>query len=67
MLVPDFTDTLKYAVVAGAVTGGDLTVIANAPKPPRQAILQRLFPHGVPPVGLVFGAIEPTVIMSACF
>ena len=32
-LVPGFTETLKYAIVAGAVTGGDLTIIANAPNP----------------------------------
>ena len=32
-LVPGFTDGLKYAVVAGAVSGGGLTVIANAPNP----------------------------------
>jgi hypothetical protein len=32
-LVPGFTDSLKYAVVAGAVSGGGLTVIANAPNP----------------------------------
>lgn len=40
-LVPSFTDPLKYAVVAGAVTGGGLTVIANAPN--RQA---RIFSSG---------------------
>ena len=32
-LVPGFTDGLKYAVVAGAVAGGGLTIIANAPNP----------------------------------
>jgi hypothetical protein len=66
-LVPGFTDALKYAVVAGAVTGGGLTVIANAPNPAGQAILQRYFPDGVSPIGLLLGAIGPTLIMSACF
>jgi hypothetical protein len=66
-LVPSFTDALKYAVVAGAVTGGGLTVIANAPNPAGQAILQRFFPDGVSPLGLLVGALFPTVIMSACF
>jgi hypothetical protein len=42
-LVPDFSDSLKYAVVAGAVTGGGLTVIANAPNPAGQSILARHF------------------------
>lgn len=66
-LVPGFTDTLKYAVVAGAVTGGGLTVIANAPNPAGQAILQRFFAAGVSPLGLLIGALLPTAVMSACF
>jgi hypothetical protein len=66
-LVPGFTDELKYAVVAGAVTGGGLTVIANAPNPAGQNILQRYFPSGVSPLGLLAGALPPTVIMSLCF
>jgi Na+/H+ antiporter NhaD/arsenite permease-like protein len=66
-LVPGFTDPLKYAVVAGAVTGGGLTVIANAPNPAGQAILSRYFPEGVSPLALVLAALTPTAIMSACF
>ena len=66
-LVPGFTDALKYAVVAGAVTGGGLTVIANAPNPAGQAILQRFFPEGISPLGLLLGALAPTAIMSAAF
>jgi hypothetical protein len=66
-LVPNFTDELKYAVVAGAVTGGGLTVIANAPNPAGQSILQRYFPDGVSPLGLLAGAVVPTLIMAACF
>lgn len=66
-LVPGFTDSLKYAVVAGAVTGGGLTVIANAPNPAGQNILQRFFPDGVGPVGLALGALLPTVILAVCF
>ena len=66
-LVPGFTDTMKYAVVAGAVTGGGLTVIANAPNPAGQAILQRFFPDGVSPLGLLVGALVPTLVMSVCF
>jgi Na+/H+ antiporter NhaD/arsenite permease-like protein len=66
-LVPDFTDELKYAVVAGAVTGGGLTVIANAPNPAGQSILQRYFPQGVSPLGLFIGALLPTVIMGVAF
>ena len=66
-LVPGFTDELKYAVVAGAVTGGGLTVIANAPNPAGQSILQRYFPRGIAPLGLLAGALVPTVIMGVCF
>ncbi len=66
-LVPGFTEELKYAVVAGAVTGGGLTVIANAPNPAGQSILQRYFPGGVSPLGLLAGALFPTLMMSACF
>lgn len=66
-LVPGFTENLKYAVVAGAVTGGGLTVIANAPNPAGQSILQRFFPNGVSPMGLLMGALIPTVIMALAF
>ncbi len=66
-LVPGFTDSLKYAVVAGAVAGGGLTVIANAPNPAGQAILKQHFENGVSPVKLLMSAIVPTVIMILCF
>jgi Na+/H+ antiporter NhaD/arsenite permease-like protein len=66
-LVPDFTAALKHAVVAGAVTGGGLTVIANAPNPAGQAILARFFPEGVAPLKLFLGAFVPTLIMAGCF
>jgi hypothetical protein len=66
-LVPGFTDELKYAVVAGAVTGGGLTVIANAPNPAGQAILARFFPDGVSALFLALGAVVPTSILAACF
>ena len=66
-LVPGFTDELKYAVVAGAVTGGGLTVIANAPNPAGQSILKKYFPDGVSPAGLLKGALLPTAIMGLCF
>ena len=62
-LVPGFTDGLKYAVVAGAVAGGGLTVIANAPNPAGQSILKKYFKDGVSPMGLLGGALIPTVIM----
>jgi len=66
-LVPGFTDPLKYAVVAGAVAGGGLTVIANAPNPAGQAILARYFPQGVEPLRLLVAALTPTAVMAVCF
>jgi hypothetical protein len=67
-LVPGLSDPLKYAVVAGAVTGGGLTVIANAPNPAGQSILQSHFgPNGVNPGKLFLAAIVPTIVMGAAF
>ncbi len=66
-LVPGLTDNLKYAVVAGAVAGGGLTVIANAPNPAGQAILKKYFKNGISPAGLLTAALIPTIIMLACF
>ena len=65
--MPGFSDALKYAVVAGAVVGGGLTVIANAPNPAGQSILSRFFPEGVSPLRLLFGAFVPTIIRAAVF
>ena len=66
-LVPHFSDQLKYAIMAGAVTGGGLTVIANAPNPVGQAILEPAFgENGVAPLGLFLAAIIPTIIVGAC-
>lgn len=66
-LVPGFTDSLKYAVVAGAVTGGGLTVIANAPNPAGQSLLKNYFSNGVSPILLLKYALVPTFIMALCF
>jgi len=66
-LVPEFGDAARYAVVAGAVTGGGLTVIANAPNPAGQAALAKHFPEGVSPLGLLAGAAFPTVVMALAF
>lgn len=66
-LVPGFSDAAKYAVVAGAVAGGGLTVIANAPNPAGLSVLQRFFPEGFSPVKLAAAALLPTLVMAACF
>jgi hypothetical protein len=61
-LVPDLDDRLKIAIVEGAVTGGGLTVIANAPNPVGQALLGRFFDNAVAPLSLFAGALVPTLI-----
>ena len=66
-LVPNLDDSLKLAVVQGAVTGGGLTVIANAPNPAGQALLGRFFGGAVHPLYLLAGAAIPTLIAAAAF
>ena len=65
--VEGVSDAFKYSMVAGAVTGGGLTVIANAPNPAGQALLGRFFPDGILPIGLLAGALLPTIIAGAIF
>ncbi len=66
-LVPNLTDELKLAVVQGAVVGGGLTVIANAPNPAGQALLGRFFNGAISPFGLLAGALVPTLIAASIF
>ncbi len=69
-LVEGISDELKYALVAGAVTGGGLTVIANAPNPAGVGILQdaKVFnDEGISPLGLFLGALMPTLVAIAFF
>ena len=66
-LVPNLGEELKLAVVQGAVVGGGLTVIANAPNPAGQALLGRFFDGAISPLGLLAGAIVPTLIAAFAF
>jgi Na+/H+ antiporter NhaD/arsenite permease-like protein len=69
-LVEGITPELKYALVAGAVTGGGLTVIANAPNPAGAGILQSseaFKGEGISPLGLFLGALMPTAIAVLFF
>jgi Na+/H+ antiporter NhaD/arsenite permease-like protein len=69
-LVEGISDELKYALVAGAVTGGGLTVIANAPNPAGIGILQsaKVFKdEGISPLGLFLGALMPTAVAVVFF
>ncbi len=66
-LVPNLGDAMKIAVLGGAVVGGGLTVIANAPNPAGQALLSRFFEEGIGPLRLLSGAALPTALAAAIF
>ncbi|PIP93195.1 MAG: hypothetical protein COW00_11055 [Bdellovibrio sp. CG12_big_fil_rev_8_21_14_0_65_39_13] len=64
----ELSDSAKYNLVAGAVTGGGLTVIANAPNPAGFGILKGSFKdNNISPLGILMGAIGPTIICILCF
>lgn len=67
-LVEGLNDAFKYALVAGAVAGGGLTVIANAPNPAGFAILRGCFHDGaIHPAGLFIAALPPTLVAILAF
>lgn len=67
-LVQGVDAAFQYALVAGAVAGGGLTVIANAPNPAGFAILRRDFEDGaISPLGLFVAALPPTIVAVLAF
>jgi hypothetical protein len=60
--VEGLSDLAKYYLVAGALAGGGLTIIANAPNAAGYGVLQRFFPDGLNPIFLLRGALLPTLI-----
>ena len=67
-LVQGLSEEFKYFLVAGAVCGGGLTIIANAPNPAGAAILKSHFEdNSIDPRYLFLGALVPTLIASLCF
>jgi predicted cation transporter len=67
-LVDGLSPEFKYALLTGAVTGGGLTIIANAPNPAGASILKSTFQEGaISPVGLLAGAALPTIVAMLCF
>jgi hypothetical protein len=67
-LVDGLSDEFKLALVSGAVTGGGLTVIANAPNPAGISILRKHFSEkNISPLGLLIAAIPPTLIAIIAF
>jgi predicted cation transporter len=66
--VDGLSEEFKRAVVAGAITGGGLTVIANAPNPAGYAILRGQFDdEAISPLGLFIAALPPTVTAVLAF
>jgi len=67
-LVDGTGELWRYMLVAGAVTGGGLTVIANAPNPAGFAILKNYFPDGtISPGRLFLSALVPTLVAAGMF
>lgn len=67
-LVEGLSDEFKIALVAGAVTGGGLTVIANAPNPAGVSILRGKFEGStINALGLLIAALPPTLVAVAAF
>ena len=64
-LVEGLSPEFKTALVAGAVTGGGLTLIANAPNPAGAAILKERFSeNAIQPLGLLLAALPPTLVAA---
>ena len=67
-LVQGMSPANQYALVAGAVAGGGLTVIANAPNPAGYGILKHNFgDNGISPLGLFLSALPPTSVVLVAF
>jgi hypothetical protein len=67
-LVPGLSEPFKYALVAGAVTGGGLTIIANAPNPAGASILKGAFEdEAIHAGGLFLAALGPTLVAVLAF
>lgn len=66
--VPSLSEASRYALVSGAVVGGGLTVIANAPNPAGYGILNSYFgEEGISPFLLFSHALVPTGVAAFCF
>jgi hypothetical protein len=67
-LIEGMSDQAKYMLVAGAVAGGGLTVIANAPNPAGVALLKKGFnDESIGAGGLLLGALLPTFVAATLF
>jgi len=66
--IPSLSEASRYALVAGSVVGGGLTVVANAPNPVGFGLLKEAFgDEGISPLRLFLAALYPTLIAAFCF
>ena len=67
-LIQGISPQAQYMLMAGAVAGGGLTVVANAPNPAGAALLKDGFDgNAIGALGLLLGALPPTVVAAAMF
>jgi hypothetical protein len=67
-LITGLSEHEKYMLMAGAVGGGGLTVIANAPNPAGAALLRHGFAdESIGAVWLLLGALGPTCVAAVLF
>ncbi len=66
-LLDDLGPKVQYAITAGLVAGGGLTIMAHAPNPAGQALLRRYFRKGISPWNVFLAALIPTLIFLAIF
>jgi hypothetical protein len=65
--VPDLSEGAKYFLVAGAIAGGGLTLMANAPNLAGYSILKKKIPGDFNPLYLFLAAVPPTIVAALCF
>jgi hypothetical protein len=66
--VENLSDLSKWSLVSGALVGGGLTILANAPNPAGFSILSSKFPDSsLNAIKLFKAALLPTLIAFVCF
>jgi hypothetical protein len=66
--VPTLTEASKWALVSGAISGGGLSILANAPNPAGFSILSSRFPNGaLNALKLFLAALPLTMIVVISF
>lgn len=66
--VPTLSEISKWALVSGAISGGGLSILANAPNPAGFSILSSKFPEtSLNAVKLFLAALPPTIIVMISF